>query len=259
MEIVPVGRWTLDVLKKIRPRHIVQSVLRPKRAIRELKYRYTFTSTLNFPISLLGVTRVEVVRLFDELENDTQFVSSIYENLKASPPSPGSRAMTHEAELLYVVTRIIKPSIFVETGVGAGKSSAFILRAMEKNEKGVLYSVDLPDEHTQSGWIVPHKLKSRWDLRLGSSEELLRSLLLEIGPIDVFFHDSDHSYENMMFEFRSAWPFLKRNGLFLAHDVGRNDALFDFCSEVKVPWTQIKTFHVLAGFRKRAEGPLNPS
>ena len=248
---IVMSRWTMDVIRNIRPRHIVQSILRPKRAIRDIKYRFTFTSKLSFPVAILGTTKRRVRELLDELEGEKSFVESVNKSLESLPTGTGRGAMTLEAELLYVLIRIIKPEVVVETGVGAGKSSAFILKAMQKNGKGLLYSIDLPDEHQSSGWVIPEDIRARWDLRLGSSRELLGPLLQEIGPIDVFLHDSEHSYENMMFEFRTIWPFLKRNGLFLAHDVGRNDALFDFCRDVKVSWTRVRTFHVLAGLRKR--------
>ncbi|MDV2503975.1 MAG: class I SAM-dependent methyltransferase [bacterium] len=224
--------------------------MRPKRAIREIKYRYTFTSILNFPVDLLGTTKLRVRELLDELEREKPFVESVYTNLEAHPPSSERWPMTLEAELLYVLIRLIEPEVVVETGVGAGKSSAFILNAMQKNGYGLLYSIDLPNEKDSSGWVIPENLRDRWDLRLGSSRELLGSLLQEKGPIDIFLHDSDHSYGNMMFEFRTVWQFIKRNGLFLAHDVGRNDALFDFCHEVNVSWTRVRTFHVLSGIIK---------
>jgi len=161
--------------------------------------------------------------------------------------------MGRESETLYVIVRLIKPDIMIETGVGAGISSTYILRAMELNGKGRLYSIDLPDETGLSGWAVPDELRSYWDLRLGSSMDLLPALLKETGPIDIFLHDSDHSYKNMMFEFRTIWPYLKNNSIFLAHDVGRNDALFDFCNEAHIPWTKVRTFPVLGGIRKKID------
>jgi len=48
------------------------------------------------------------------------------------------------APYLYVAVRALKPSIVVETGVGSGMSSSFILRALAMNGFGTLYSIDLP-------------------------------------------------------------------------------------------------------------------
>jgi len=46
---------------------------------------------------------------------------------------------------LYVFCRHFQPEIVIETGVYYGASSAFILKALEANGKGHLYSIDLPD------------------------------------------------------------------------------------------------------------------
>ncbi|MFO8109943.1 MAG: hypothetical protein R6U17_05410 [Thermoplasmata archaeon] len=45
---------------------------------------------------------------------------------------------------LYSLIRKNKPSTVIETGVCNGMSSAAILKALEDNDRGMLYSVDLP-------------------------------------------------------------------------------------------------------------------
>lgn len=141
-------------------------------------------------------------------------------------------------------------ALVVETGVGAGLSTAYILKALEKNNHGQLYSIDFYKDDERCGWIIPHHLKKRWKLIKGLSNQVLNSLLSQLVPIDAFIHDSDHSYENMMMEFRTVWPHLKNGGVFMAHDVGRNDALFDFLKEVQLSWRSVRTYNVLAGFQK---------
>lgn len=158
--------------------------------------------------------------------------------------------MGDEVELLYALARIIKPRVVLETGVGSGISSAFILKALELNGSGDLFSIDLPDEGGLSGWAVPDELRKNWHLHIGSSSLLLKPLLEKISPVDIFIHDSDHSHENMRYEFSTVWPFLRSGGLFLAHDVGRNSALFDFCKEIGFSWTKIRTYPVLGGLKK---------
>ena len=49
-----------------------------------------------------------------------------------------------DAEHLYVMVRILNPATVVETGAAAGVSSAFILKALHDNNRGTLYSIDLP-------------------------------------------------------------------------------------------------------------------
>ena len=133
---------------------------------------------------------------------------------------------------LYIMTRILKPETVIETGVFEGHSSVAILMAMEKNETGLLYSIDLPPPSLppgkEPGWIVPEHLREKWDLKLGKSTYLLQDLLSEVKEVDIFLHDSDHSYENMSWEFRTAWPYIRKDGLLLSHDVSQNAAFREF-------------------------------
>ena len=46
--------------------------------------------------------------------------------------------------LPYLIVKKIKPQTAVKTGVARGETTASILRAMNENNKGHLYSIDLP-------------------------------------------------------------------------------------------------------------------
>ena len=109
--------------------------------------------------------------------------------------------------------------------------------AMEENNKGHLYSIDLPSPELLSsgkepGWVVPEHLRNRWDLRFGMSSELLPSLLEEVKMVDIFLHDSEHSYENMYWEYKTTWRYLRKGGLLLSHDITLNSAFRDFAKYV---------------------------
>ncbi len=149
---------------------------------------------------------------------------------------------------LYVLTRILQPNTIVETGVGNGISSGAFLQGIADNRSGHLYSIDLPDytlfdsrgnrieirpQGKPPGWLVPGNLKSNWTLCLGSSETLLPSILSDLHHIDLFMHDSDHSYRCMAFEFHAAWPHLVSGGMMVSDDIFWNRAFFDFCGEVR--------------------------
>jgi predicted O-methyltransferase YrrM len=144
------------------------------------------------------------------------------------------------APTFYVLCRIIKPEVVVETGVADGFSSSFILEALRKNGEGRLYSIDLPNQPGQileknkvTGWIVPEILRSRWELILGSSREKLPALLEHLKSINIFYHDSEHSYENMAFEFNVSFPYIKKEGLIISDDITDNNAFNDFCVKFK--------------------------
>ena len=134
------------------------------------------------------------------------------------------------ATTTYIIVRLLKPKIVVETGIGAGVSSWIILHAMQQNGIGKLVSIDLPTPNTQLlpsvGYLVPRNLHHRWDIRTGSSRELLLPLLSKLSKIDIFQHDSRHSYKNQLQEYLTAWPFIRDKGILISDDVN-NDALHD--------------------------------
>lgn len=150
---------------------------------------------------------------------------------------------------LYGLVRELKPKTLIETGVCNGVSTAVILAALERNDGGALYSIDLP-EYTDTdyeegtfwegkkgavipkgnppGWLIPDKYRERWHLILGRSQEKLPELLDELGEIDFFIHDSEHSYECMTFEYQQAWKYLKPGGLLVSDDISWNASFDDF-------------------------------
>ena len=69
-------------------------------------------------------------------------------------------------------------------------------------------------------------------MRVGDSKVLLPALLRELRRSDVFIHDSLHTYDHMLWEFRAAYPFLPDGGLLFADDALWNDAFWEFKREV---------------------------
>jgi predicted O-methyltransferase YrrM len=137
---------------------------------------------------------------------------------------------------LYVILRSIQPAVVVETGVGIGYSSSYILSALERNNVGRLVSIDLPNADrawklpiaAEPGFLVPQELRARWDLRLGETHIVLPDVLHELGRVDLFFHDSEHTYDTMRFEFDSVYGFLSPGGQIVSDDAMWNTAMLDF-------------------------------
>jgi len=142
--------------------------------------------------------------------------------------------------VIYSIVRALKPEIVVETGVCNGISTYFILSALERNACGSLYSIDIEKtvgsnrfgEEKETGWLVPEKLRHRWNFLLGDSKEVLPRILSELESVDIFLHDGAHSYEYMSFEFRTAWRSLSAGGVLLSDDISLNKAFEDFINEV---------------------------
>jgi predicted O-methyltransferase YrrM len=136
---------------------------------------------------------------------------------------------------LYATVKALEPQIAVETGVGPGVSTTFILSALRK---GILYSIDLGEKYGEEaeryeiGFVVPDRLKQKWKLILGDSKKLLKELLDELQEIQFFLHDGEHTYENVMFELNEAWKHMKK-GVIMVDNFEFNNATVEFSKRVK--------------------------
>jgi predicted O-methyltransferase YrrM len=146
--------------------------------------------------------------------------------------------------LLGVLTISLCPKKIVETGVLHGLSSAFILAGLElNNEKKALTSIDLPSTFElgpaakdgyddvlppskQPGWVVSNNYNDYWNLKIASSKEILPTL--KTDSVDIFIHDSDHSYSNVSFELNESIRFVKTGGIILCDNLEANSAFTDF-------------------------------
>ena len=164
-------------------------------------------------------------------------------------------------QALYALVRLVRPRVMVETGVFDGESSAIILQAMEDEKHGRLVSIDLPAVETiqgstqfmietslppgrRPGWAIPDALRHRHTLILEDSRTALPRVLEEHDRIDCFFHDSLHTLEHQLFEYREAWPRLPAGGLLVSDDIDWNAAFDTFCREVKRPYVRTANGHL---------------
>ena len=152
-------------------------------------------------------------------------------------PYPADYSIRTDSRLfLYGLCKIMKPNVVVETGIAYGQSSSYILQALKENNNGILYSIDnifRPWESLEMiGNAIPQNLRKRWKLVVGSSLMKLEETLRSKKTIDVFLHDSLHTYKNMLFEYNTSWPFIKKNGFLISDDVSENNAFLDFYSIV---------------------------
>lgn len=138
------------------------------------------------------------------------------------------------ALICYLLVRATKPSSVVETGVAYGVTTAYMLQALDTNGDGRLYSIDLPELRAGAddltGSLVPSRLRERWSLYRGTSKRRLAEVLFQASPVDIFIHDSLHTYRNMRYEFQSVAPHLAPSGFVIADDI-HNNAAFEEWSE----------------------------
>ena len=243
------------VARVVRLRHLLKLLRAPREEIVAFKYHFRRVPERAFVAFLAGIPPSDhavIDAVYADLERHATLFAGLRSKLAIHPDGFGGQMMA-EYSAVYALVRLLRPETIVETGVADGTTSAYVLQALQDNGRGHLYSIDLPSERLPPGkgpgWIVDAELRHRWTLRIGPSSALLGPLLNELQAIDVFLHDSLHTYDNMMFEYRAAWPFLKRDGLFLSHDVGRHAAFFDFACEVGKRWSDWRVYEVLGGFR----------
>ena len=114
----------------------------------------------------------------------------------------------------------------------------------EENKKGSLHSIDGVFSPWQTkemiGSAIPSNLKNRWNFHLGSSTKNLNNVMSSVSSVDIFLHDSLHTYKNMMFEFEMAWPYISSGGFLISDDVGDNNAFYDFCTKLNLDFITLK-------------------
>jgi hypothetical protein len=228
-------RWTRYLVEhEVRKREVVFG-----RNPRFLDYRPMYRVSRPGLVRLTGRPALELDAFFAELEPlRTSLVREV-----ANEPTAGALA---QAPLLYLLVRAMRPTSLVETGVSSGYSSRFILEALDRNESGRLHSVgiarfplapnasDLLERMRDRpiGWLVPDRLRTRWDVRIGPSDELLPALLgSDAARLDFFLHDSYHTYDTMRREYALAMSRLVSGGLLMSHDIHNNRAWSEFVRE----------------------------
>lgn len=238
------------------PRRVIAGLVHPQKAalyLRLLRLPLRLRSMVKtgpqFFQLVTGRDRSQLEDYRVELEGST-FYRTLSDNLREldraerEQPEPDRARMSagyldsHGSEdagiYLYSIVRALRPQAVVETGVANGESSTIILQALEANDSGQLYSIDLlPPQPNPSlansvdlylprgrgiGWLVPEELRGRWQLLTGDAREVLPRLLMDLGHIDMFLHDSHHSYEHMLFEYEVAWSHLNPGGVLLSDD-----------------------------------------
>jgi predicted O-methyltransferase YrrM len=196
-----------------------------------------------------GTTRTEALALQAELSSDEPFLSA----LDVAMQQRRRRRLVWQGwhPFLYTAVRRFRPAVMFETGVFDGLSSALILRAMERNAVGELVSIDLPAREIVAdatdrmwegalplgcgpGWLIPDRLRARHRLYLGDSKNLLPAMLDQYRNVDIFLHDSLHTYRHQLFEYTAAWAYLRPGGLLLSDEIFWSAAFYRFCKKESV-------------------------
>jgi predicted O-methyltransferase YrrM len=170
-------------------------------------------------------------------------------------------------EALYLLVRAARPQVVVDTGVLYGGSSSHILAALEQNGAGTLHSIELGRDRREPphDYFVPADLRQRWTLTIGDSRRELPALLDRLGTIDMFHHDSLHTWDHMTWEFETAYPHLRPDGLLASDDIHgaatlrellRENAFPAFCRRHGVQYASFFNLGVGSAAGRQSQGHL---
>jgi predicted O-methyltransferase YrrM len=134
-------------------------------------------------------------------------------------------------KLLAMLVERIKPLVVVETGTANGKSASEILSAFGRNNltESRLFSIDVDPR------VATNELRSneQFSFLLIDKSNSFVDLMKTIEKVDLFYHDSDHSYRNQMLEYVTAWEILdNEKGCLISDDINWSNAFLDFCKHV---------------------------
>lgn len=128
---------------------------------------------------------------------------------------PGGMFDPMDSISLYSFIRHFKPDVIVEIGSLIGRSTSLIAQAMENNEKGKLYSFDLPEK---SALAKRNVLKLFPNANIEFTPGLVQDNIDKIPDnIDVLFIDGPHQKEFMKWCFDNLLA--KAKEWVLIHDI----------------------------------------
>jgi predicted O-methyltransferase YrrM len=147
--------------------------------------------------------------------------------------------------LLYDCVRLLNAKKIIETGVAYGWSSLAILKALNKNNDGILYSVDMPYLGTKNnkevGIVVPQYLRKNWIvIRKPDRPGIIDALDKAGGKIDLCHYDSDKSWWGRHYAYPILWNALNSQGLFISDDIQDNLYFSEFVKKKLLDFSVVK-------------------
>jgi hypothetical protein len=176
-----------------------------------------------FVAAVSGAKIGQVREWVSELEDDRQLFDHVASRLSSHPRRGIGAREPHWARRLawYALVRASEPEHVVETGTHFGLGSCAIAAALLRNGHGRLTTIDIDP---QAGYLIGGPWADVIDQRIGGSIELLGGL----DEVDVFLHDSLHTYDYETQEFQAVEPRLRAGALVLSDNAHDSAALSDW-------------------------------
>lgn len=125
----------------------------------------------------------------------------------------------------YALTRALQPEHVVETGTDKGLGSCVFAAALLRNGHGRLTTLDV---NPTAGYLVAGRYAEVTDVLIGDSLDALRS---GTSPVDLFLHDSWHTFTHESAEFDAVTARLTPDALVLSDNAHATDALASWAEQ----------------------------
>jgi hypothetical protein len=169
-----------------------------------------------FVATVTGAGIGQVRSWMAELEADAEFHDRLTRRLSVNPTRRVCASRPHLARRYgwYAIVRALQPDNVVETGTHLGLGSCVIAAALLRNGHGRVTTIDIDAD---SGFLIEEPYASVIDRQIGSSVDELAAM----SDVDMFLHDSLHTYEYESSELAAVEPNLRSDAIVLsdnAHD-----------------------------------------
>jgi hypothetical protein len=179
---------------------------------------------LSWFISAVTGAEIGQVRVWmRELEDDSALTSHLTRRLSSNPRRRICATEPHWARRSgwYAIIRAAQPDHVVETGTHLGLGSCVIAAALLRNGHGRLTTIDIDSE---AGYLIGEPWASVIDRRAGNSIDVLG----ELTGVDLFLHDSLHTYDYETSELTAVEPNLNADAIVLSDNAHESSALSEW-------------------------------
>jgi len=176
-----------------------------------------------FVATVTGAGVAQVREWGMELEHDTDLIEHLTRRLASNPRRNICAREPHWARRFgwYAIVRAAQPDLVVETGTHLGLGSCVIAAALIRNGHGRLTTIDIDPE---AGHLIGEPYSRVIDRRTGSSVDALAAM----RDVDIFLHDSLHTYEYESNELKAVEPSLRPSAIVLSDNAHDSAALSDW-------------------------------
>jgi hypothetical protein len=176
-----------------------------------------------FISAITGAEIGQVRAWMRELEDDSRLADHLTRRLSSNPRWRVNAKEPHWARRAgwYAIVRAAQPDHVVETGTHLGLGSCVIATALLRNGHGRLTTIDIDQD---AGYLIGEPWASVIDRRAGSSVDILGTL----RDVDIFLHDSLHTYEYETSELSAVGPNLRAGAIVLSDNAHDSAALSDW-------------------------------